>query len=112
MGDASGEALLDVFDLRDGIVDQYESYVRSFVPIVDWVLRNPGKPGIKAIVVYPMNALANSQLGEAEKFLSFGFSRPPVTYARYTGQESRDERERIRANPPDVLLTNFMMLEL
>ena len=34
------------------------------VPIVDHVLRNgPGK-GIQAIVVYPMNALANSQLGE------------------------------------------------
>src|SRR5207249_798864 len=33
------------------------------VPIVDSVLREPG-PGIKAIVVYPMNALANSQENE------------------------------------------------
>lgn len=31
------------------------------VPIVDAVLRGPRRPGIKAIVVYPMNALANSQ---------------------------------------------------
>jgi ATP-dependent helicase YprA (DUF1998 family) len=38
------------------------------VPIVDHVLRRgPGK-GIQAIVVYPMNALANSQQGELEKF--------------------------------------------
>lgn len=42
------------------------------IPIVDSALRQPG-PGIKAIVVYPMNALANSQLGELQKFLSFGY---------------------------------------
>jgi hypothetical protein len=29
-----------------------------------------------------------------------------------TGQESSEERERIRAAKPDILLTNFMMLEL
>jgi len=32
--------------------------------------------------------------------------------ARYTGQEERSERERIAQSPPDMLLTNFMMLEL
>lgn len=60
-----------------------------------------------------MNALANSQLEELNKFLE-GFSEgePPFTVARYTGQESRVERERIANNPPDILLTNFMMLEL
>src|SRR6516165_11728418 len=34
------------------------------------------------------------------------------TFARYTGQESAEERERIREAKPDILLTNFMMLEL
>jgi ATP-dependent helicase YprA (DUF1998 family) len=34
------------------------------------------------------------------------------TFARYTGQEDQDERERIREAKPDILLTNFMMLEL
>ena len=62
------------------------------IPIVDRVLRprRPGRyrPGIKAIVVYPMNALANSQLGELEKFLKSASRGPPVTFARYTGQES------------------------
>ncbi|CAN5209311.1 DEAD/DEAH box helicase [soil metagenome] len=83
------------------------------VPIVDSVLREPG-PGIKAIVVYPMNALANSQQNELAKFLKLGFadSRSPVTYDRYTGQESDDEREAIIADPPDILLTNYVMLEL
>jgi ATP-dependent helicase YprA (DUF1998 family)/very-short-patch-repair endonuclease len=83
------------------------------VPIVDSVLREPG-PGIKAIVVYPMNALANSQENELRKFLQFGFpnQRGPVTFARYTGQEKEETREAIMANPPDILLTNYVMLEL
>ena len=32
--------------------------------------------------------------------------------ARYTGQESDADRKQIADNPPDILLTNFMMLEL
>src|SRR6266704_528973 len=84
------------------------------VPIVDSVLRHGGGKGIQAIVVYPMNALANSQLKELEKFLRLGSpnKQSPVTFERYTGQESDAERERIRANPPDILLTNYVMLEL
>lgn len=39
------------------------------IPIVDRALRAGSGQGIKAIVVYPMNALANSQFGELEKFL-------------------------------------------
>ena len=65
------------------------------VPIVDHVLRRgPGK-GIQAIVVYPMNALANSQYGELGKFLNDGYpdGKGPVTFARYTGQESDEERQ-------------------
>ena len=84
------------------------------VPIVDHVLRNGSRKGLRAIVVYPMNALANSQKGELEKFLERGFPQghPPVTFERYTGQENEEERARIIANPPDILLTNFVMLEL
>ena len=87
------------------------------VPIVDYALRRRavGAPaGIKAIVVYPMNALANSQLGELEKFLGAGFpeGKPPVTFRRYTGQEDEAKRQEIILNPPDILLTNYVMLEL
>ena len=83
------------------------------VPIVDHVLRTGSGKGIKAIVVYPMNALANSQLEELGKFLGHGFDgKPPVTFARYTGQESRDRKEEILRDPPDILLTNYVMLEL
>ncbi len=88
-----------------------------FIPIVDDVLRrraSGGARGISAIVVYPMNALCNSQLEELKKYLRFGYPNggEPVRFARYTGQESVDERQALAANPPDILLTNYVMLEL
>lgn len=84
------------------------------VPIVDHVLRRGSGKGIQAVIVYPMNALANSQMGELRKFLSLGYpaGRSPVTFRRYTGQESDEERKEIIADPPDILLTNYVMLEL
>ncbi|WP_329098528.1 protein kinase domain-containing protein [Streptomyces sp. NBC_01439] len=90
------------------------------VPIVDRVLKERETAGpqagnrVRAIVVYPMNALANSQLMELEKYLRHGFGagHEPVTFARYTGQESDEQRRELRKNPPDILLTNYVMLEL
>ncbi|HEX7160319.1 MAG TPA: DEAD/DEAH box helicase, partial [Trebonia sp.] len=88
------------------------------VPIVDRVLRarqsGDNTKRVRAIIVYPMNALANSQLKELEKYLQDGFAAgsQPVRFARYTGQEDQAERTRIRENPPDILLTNYVMLEL
>ncbi|HRQ87351.1 MAG TPA: DEAD/DEAH box helicase, partial [Bacteroidia bacterium] len=88
-----------------------------FIPIVDAVVRalKAGAPRrTRAIIIYPMNALANSQIKEIDKFIAqsgLPDSLKPVV-ARYTGQESREERERTASNPPDILLTNFMMAEL
>ena len=84
------------------------------VPIVDRVLRTGSGNGIQAIIVYPMNALANSQEEELAKFLHHGYpeGQPPVRFARFTGQEKGETRERTRGEPPDILLTNYMMLEL
>ena len=86
-----------------------------FVPIVSHVLaarRRSTGPRTHAIVVYPMNALANSQMEELDKFIGQVPGDRPVTFARYTGQEDADERKRVADEPPDILLTNFMMLEL
>ncbi len=89
-----------------------------FIPIVDDVLRRKrdgdARGGVTAIVVYPMNALCNSQCEELDKYLRLGYDTgsEPVTFARYTGQESQEDRERIARSPPDILLTNYMMLEL
>ena len=90
------------------------------VPIVDRVLKQRDQEGpdprkrVRAIIVYPMNALANSQLKELEKYLRDGYGpgREKVSFARYTGQEDEATRKRIRDNPPDILLTNYVMLEL
>ena len=109
-----------------GIAADGESYVVTtgtgsgksicfFIPIVNAVLADKRKGGGKrtrAIVIYPMNALANSQQEELEKFLANTSEPRPITFARYTGQEDSDERRRVAENPPDILLTNFMMLEL
>lgn len=88
-----------------------------FVPVVDAIVRarKAGRPRrTSAIIVYPMNALANSQIKEIERFISQsglpGEIKPIVR--RYTGQESQEDRQRIADNPPDILLTNFMMAEL
>lgn len=125
--DPSGKQLLLHMHQRQAILKAKEA--KSFVltsgtgsgksltyiiPIVDHVLRTGSGRGIQAIVVYPMNALANSQDEELGKFLERGYpeGKPPVRFARYTGQEKGEERETIRSNPPDILLTNYMMLEL
>ena len=84
------------------------------VPIVDYVLKHGSGTGIKAIVVYPMNALVNSQEEELGKFLCEGYPKgqPPVTFQRYTGDVKDEQRQRIITEPPDIILTNYVMLEL
>lgn len=95
------------------------------IPAVDRIVRDGSGKGVRALIVYPMNALANSQMGELEKFLPHGdinkrisedgtdqgLPPSPVTFARYTGQESTNQRQVTIENPPDILLTNYVMLE-
>lgn len=88
-----------------------------FLPIFDAILRgNPTESRVWAIVVYPMNALVNSQeaaLQELADRYQARMGKPmPVRFAKYTGQESDAEKLRIQQNPPHILLTNYVMLEL
>ena len=88
-----------------------------FIPIFDAILRgNPKESHVWAIVVYPMNALVNSQeaaLQELADRYQARMGKPmPVRFAKYTGQESDAEKLRIQQNPPHILLTNYVMLEL
>lgn len=86
-----------------------------FIPIIDRIVRakqRDPKPRTRALIIYPMNALANSQLEELNKFLVDLVPEQPFTVARYTGQEDAAERLAIANTPPDILLTNYMMLEL
>lgn len=73
--------------------------------------------GVKALIVYPMNALINSQMEELKKYAetyekASGGNAFPITFNAYTGQTKNEVRQQIVASPPDILLTNYMMLEL
>ncbi|MFQ3633112.1 DEAD/DEAH box helicase, partial [Roseiflexus sp.] len=87
-----------------------------FIPIIDAVVREPQLQRPVALVVYPMNALANSQLATLQSLEDNYRERTgrecPVRFARYTGETPEEERRRIRDNPPHILLTNYMMAEL
>ncbi len=81
------------------------------VPIYDSVIRNqPEKHTVRAIIVYPMNALINSQ-EEALKRLAEQNPESPFRFAKYTGETPDEERESLINDPPHVILTNYVMLE-
>lgn len=88
-----------------------------FIPIFDAILRgNTQDHKVWAIVIYPMNALVNSQwesltaLGQAYQART---GQPmPVRFEKYTGQEDEATKNRIQQERPHILLTNFMMLEM
>ena len=87
-------------------------------------------PGVRALLLYPMNALANDQLARLRKLL---VNYPNITFGRYTGETERKHsvalekhrklfradpprnelisREAMWSSPPHILLTNYAMLE-
>src|SRR4030043_2181027 len=88
-----------------------------FVPIFDAILRtNPEEAKTRAIIVYPMNALVNSQEEALRRLLTeyknLTGKECPVRFSKYTGQEREQEKHNIQKNPPHILLTNYVMLEL
>ena len=84
--------------------------------IFNHLLANRGAEGVAAVIVYPMNALINSQTNEFNTYRD-NYERStgrafPITFGQYTGQEKEERRQAMRDAPPQVLLTNYMMLEL
>lgn len=95
-------------------------------------LKNGAGVGLRVLLVYPMNALVNDQIRRLRGLVGFRRQRGerpiPVTFARYTSetQDTRVKgiakepdapdnqllgRDEIIENPPDILITNFAMLE-
>lgn len=88
-----------------------------FLPIVNDILRNPPGPDrTVALVVYPMNALVNSQLAALDTLKASYEARTgrpfPITYAKYTGETRGQDRTDVQNHPPHVVLTNYVMGEL
>jgi ATP-dependent helicase YprA (DUF1998 family) len=82
------------------------------IPIFDHVLHNQAeRHSVRALVVYPMNALINSQMDALETFQRENWPDCPVRFAKYTGETRRDVRPEMLTDPPHVLLTNYVMLE-
>jgi DEAD/DEAH box helicase domain-containing protein len=94
--------------------------------------RKPGESGVRAIFLYPMNALVNDQVDRLNAWLE---DQPnvagKVTFLHFTSETPEDSRalnrsplanaprnpSRLmtrregRTSPPDVLITNYSMLE-
>ncbi|MFE9579953.1 DEAD/DEAH box helicase [Nocardia sp. NPDC006044] len=95
------------------------------IPILDHVLRakKAGVIGMKALIIYPMNALANDQEQRLAKLISSYPELAGVTAGLYTGEQSAGGRTLVSADglitdrrlmhdsPPDILLTNYKMLD-
>ncbi len=105
-------------------------------PILDCLFRESqagtlARPGVRALLLYPMNALANDQVKRLRRLLK---DCPEITFGRYVGETLGDRRkaiddfkkrypleplvpnellsrEEMQATPPHLLLTNFAMLE-
>ena len=94
------------------------------LPILDWCRQHADQPGIKAIVIYPMNALAEDQARRiATRIWNSPDLRGRVTAGMYADAEPQDaspfmeqddiirSRRAMHETPPDILLTNYRMLD-
>lgn len=111
------------------------------IPIYNYLLREHEQgrltPGVRALLLYPMNALANDQLRRLRAIAKVIEQKLPdvnITFGRYVGDTKETKREaeeqfKIRnpgikpvksellsreemwENPPHILITNYAMLE-
>jgi ATP-dependent helicase YprA (DUF1998 family) len=105
------------------------------IPIINQLVAERARgelgPGVRALLLYPMNALANDQVKRLRTLLA---GQGDLTFGRYTGETKESQkdaerlfaamnpgerqlpnellsREQMRATPPNILLTNYAMLE-
>ncbi len=107
------------------------------LPILEHLLREKesgtlSQPGVRALLLYPMNALANDQMKRLRLLLARE-GKNGITFGRYIGETKEEEevanetykvqyneeplenellsRDQMQARPPHILLTNYAMLE-
>jgi ATP-dependent helicase YprA (DUF1998 family) len=93
------------------------------MPILDHCARqrDVGSPGIKALILYPMNALASDQAGRLAELIATEPRLAGLSAGLYIGENGTntamgpdhliDDRHALRSSPPDILLTNYKMLD-
>ena len=106
------------------------------IPIINQLMREKEAgtlgPGVRTLLIYPMNALVNDQIRRLREIFEH-YSDTSITYGKYTGETeekyvnaksefiSREgfepksneliSREQMRETPPNILITNYAMLE-
>ena len=105
------------------------------IPVINELLKEKENgtlgPGVRAIFIYPMNALSNDQMRNIREILMF---YPDITFGSYNGATEYDEknaiavyrsmfanekilsneilsRDKMKETPPNILFTNYAMLE-
>ncbi|NUQ74890.1 MAG: protein kinase [Polyangiaceae bacterium] len=94
-GTGSGKTECFLVPVLQNAIEDYARYSRD---------------GLTAILVYPMNALASDQEKRIDEYLA-GSGHTGIRVARYDRSTSQQKRDELRARPPHILLTNYMMLE-
>jgi len=106
------------------------------IPVINKLLKEEENgtldAGVRTLVVYPMNALVNDQIRRLREIFE-SYPESEITFGRYTGEtegkynkaleiyrsrEGREplkneliSREQMRETPPNILITNYAMLE-
>lgn len=93
-------------------------------PILEYCYQHRGERGIKALIIYPMNALATDQAKRiAELIYGSDELRGNVTVGMYVGGQEHTpartmsehgvitDHETMLNNAPDILMTNYKMLD-
>src|SRR5699024_8906975 len=94
-------------------------------PVLDHArrARAEGVRGVKALLLYPMNALATDQAERLTRLLTTEPGLEGITAGLYTGEAAGTgrttvseaglitDRATMREDPPDLLLTNYKMLD-
>lgn len=94
-------------------------------PILEYCYRHRGEPGIKALIIYPMNALASDQAKRIAELVDTNpeLKKAGVRVGMYVGGVEKTsakmmmpdhvitDKETMLAVPPDILMTNYKMLD-
>lgn len=106
------------------------------IPIINELMREKENgtlsSGVRTLIIYPMNALVNDQIRRLRELFA-DYKELDITFGKYTGEtkekytDARNEfieregveasknelisREQMRKAPPNILITNYAMLE-